>query len=61
MHPTERRLDRDTASKVDEGIRMQRAFGEVAGLEFLRRRSIDSRVATRVLLPRPNPNCRPTN
>lgn len=45
----DRRQDHKTAGKIAEAMRMKRAFGEDAGLEFLRRKAVAGQVAREAL------------
>lgn len=50
----DKRQDQATAEKITEALRMSRAFGQAAGLKFLRRRNIDEALGVRVLAAPPS-------
>jgi hypothetical protein len=49
MDETDRRHDHDTASKIDEALRVQQAFGNDVAQKYLKLRGIGEEIAQRVL------------
>ena len=49
MDETDRRHDTETASKIDEALRMQEAFGNDVAQKYLKLRGIGEEIAQRVL------------